>query len=223
MKTLFFSLFVMAFFCCLFAGCKKESGENSTTVKGHVQNQLTGESLSGIPILIFECEHFIDNPTSCGVYKTLYTDANGNYSCTFSTAKHRIYELNIGRNDVILSKEYSKPITINSTNTIDFSEKPFKNLKVHLTVHRHDRSFLIIEIDDHDYEDFFYSSLYYGPNPAVDLDTVFITKIVAQRTFQLDAGLYNPAPAGGFADPVNTDVFFSTTSADTTYLSLNVP
>ena len=173
--------------------CKKESpNDKKTTVKGKVRNKLTNELVPNMPIEIIGCDF---NGKCLTHLKTVYTNGNGYYEIEIEQVKgYFVKKVILGNNEVIAPTQYpyyENDIKNYTTNIVNFSEKPIKQLQLKIKVLRHDKNWLQIDLTSNDGEGYYTNAFFTNFNPVQNLDTLYKRKIIAGRKYNVSVILFN--------------------------------
>lgn len=173
--------------------CKKENlNDKKTIVKGEVRNKLTNELIPNMTIEIIGCEF---NGKCLTLLKTAYTDANGYYELEIEQVRgYFLKKVILGNNEVLVPTPYPyyiNDVKNNEINVVNFSEKPIKQLQVKIKVLRHDKNFLQIGLTSNDNEGYYSNTFFTDFNPVQDLDTIYKSKIIAGRKYNVSVILAN--------------------------------
>jgi hypothetical protein len=216
-------LFKIALGCLilLISSCRKEY---TTNANGVVRNKLTGEGVEGIPVEILGCS-FSGSSYKCLelIHRTV-TDQNGRYAMSVESSKWKQFKIKIRSNNIWAhSQDDEQDLVTGSNNTIDFSLYPFKKLKAHVTVQRHNRNWLALGVERTEQYNLFWEHLLYDDsNPINDFDSTFIFNIVAGRQYQMKAYLSDKTAPNTYINHESFNKPFTVDNADTTSIEFIV-
>ena len=137
---------------------------------------------------------------------------------TVEADKWQRYQIAVASNGILATTPNPGDLLTGKSNTTDFSQFPIKKLKAHVTVKRHNRKWLDIDVGNNDYVDFFSYSLYHGANQTTDFDSSFIFNIEAGRQYKISCAFSDRTAPYTNINYEYFSSFFTVNNTDTAFV-----
>jgi|GEM_PF-5354487 len=178
-----------------------------TVVNGTVTNSITGEIIEDLPIKLYN-EYGFDMTVS-DFSKTVYTDANGQFTYTIPDKIKGSYYAGLGEDYNYYSDE--TPLKSGQTNTINIVVVPYKTLQVHIQKSKESKNALYLQFQTSDSEGSYLIDFYDNISKTQhDIDTILFFRVFPLRNYRFDMQLCNRS-YDEYQNPINDNCSLTTT------------